>query len=60
MTAKNILSETYDLISEYAEMIDNPSALVAEVLSHRVFRLESKIEYLHKRLDYAERGVCKL
>jgi len=54
MSAKNILLKTYDHVAEYAEMLDNPSALVAEVLAHKVFSLEGKIEYLNKRLDHVQ------
>lgn len=46
MTVSDIINETIDKYSEYLEMVDDPSAFVAEVLAKRVIQLEEKIKYL--------------
>ena len=51
MSAKQILNDAYDHVSEYSEMLQNPSALVAELLSHKVFSLNEKVQYLNRRLE---------
>lgn len=48
---KDIIDKTKHHCDEYLEMIENPSALVAEVLAHRVHKLEEYIEYLEKRIE---------
>ena len=52
MNAKDLIQQVEKTCSEYLEMTDDPSALVAGVLAHKVIQLQDYIEYLEKRLKY--------
>lgn len=53
MNASKILNDTIDHCEEYLEMIEDPSAFIAEVLAHKVVKLQNYVEYLEKRLENA-------
>jgi|GEM_PF-5856760 hypothetical protein len=46
ITASDIINDTIDRCGEYLEMVDDPSAFVAEVLAKRILQLEERIAYL--------------
>ena len=51
MTPEEIIEEVQEHTSEWLEMIEDPSALVAWVLANKVVKLNLYITYLEKRLS---------
>jgi flagellar biosynthesis chaperone FliJ len=56
MNANEIIREVQENASEYLEMVDNPEAFVSGVLATKIVKLQNYIEYLEKRLDYANKS----
>lgn len=46
MTARDIINETIDHCEEYLEMVEDPSAFIAEVLANKIIKLKEEIKYL--------------
>jgi hypothetical protein len=55
MNAQQIISEVQERASEYLEMSQDPAMFVAGILANRIIELNNHIEYLERRVSYAER-----
>jgi len=55
MTAQDIIRQVQEQMSEWTEMTDDPSAVVAGVLANKVIKLQDHIEYLERRFNYVSR-----
>jgi len=52
MTAEDVIREVHENASEWLEMVEDPSAFVAEVLANKIIKLNDHIQYLEKRLNH--------
>ena len=55
MTPQEIIKQVQEDASEWLEMTDDPSTIVAGILANKVIKLQDHIEYLEKRLNYVSR-----
>jgi len=61
MTPEDVIREIEESASEWIEMSENPSYLIAGILAKKIIALNSHIEYLERRLEYDSRNkstVC--
>ena len=56
MTPQKVIRETEENCSEYLEMMQDPSAFVAEVLANKIVKMQFYIEYLEARVKYASKS----
>ncbi len=56
MNANEIIREVQENASEWLEMVANPEAFVSGILANKIVSLQNHIEYLEKRLDYANKS----
>lgn len=54
MTGEDIIREVQEDASEWLEMSQNPTALVAAILANKIIRLTDHIHYLEKRLQHVD------
>jgi hypothetical protein len=53
MTPEGVVKEVQENAAEWLEMSENPAAVVAGILAHKVVALSEHVEYLEKRLEHA-------
>lgn len=52
MNASELIEQVQENASEYLEMSNDPSTMVAGILALQVLKLREHIEYLERRLEY--------
>ncbi len=55
MNPVELIEDVKEHYSEHLEMSDDPSSFIIGVLAYKVSSLQSYVEYLEKRLEYANR-----
>lgn len=55
MNAQEVIREVQENVSEWLEMTEDPSAIIAGVLANKIVHLKKYIEHLEAKLDYVSR-----
>ncbi len=57
MKAEQLIKEVREHCEEYLELVQDPSLFIAGVIAHKYVELNSRLEYLDKRIVALEKSA---